>query len=103
MSVILTLEQKCQVRALPKTAAGNPGTVIPNTYIWSSDGDAIVNLNVLADGSICEVISNAAGICRVTCSVEVVPGSRLENFLDFEVIAPLAEVLELVADPPVPK
>jgi hypothetical protein len=103
MAVILTTETKCLVHAYPKTAAGNPGGVIPGTYIWSSDGDAIVNLNVLADGSLCEVISNAAGTCRVTCSVEVVPGSRIENFLDYEVIAPLAEVLELVADPPVPK
>lgn len=103
MSQILSLEQKQQVRAIPRTASGNPGSVIPGTYIWSSDGDAIVNLNVLADGSICEVVSNSVGVCRVTCSVEVVPGSRIENGIDYEVIAPLAEVLELVADPPVPK
>lgn len=103
MAQIITLEQQQLVRANPKTAAGSPGSVIPGTYLWSADGDAIVNLNVLADGSLCEVISNAAGTCRVTCSVEVVPGSRIEAFLDYEVIAPLAEILELVADPPVPK
>jgi hypothetical protein len=103
MAFILTTEQKTLVHAYPKTAAGSPGSVIPGTYIWSADGDAIVNLNVLGDGSLCEVAANAVGTCRVTCSVEVVPGSRIENFLDFEVIAPLAEILELVADAPVAK
>lgn len=101
--MILTLEQKSLVHAYPKTAAGNPGSVIPNTYLWTSDGDSIVDLNVLGDGSLCEVISNSVGLCLVTCSVETVPGSRITSSLEFEVIAPLAEVLELVADTPVPK
>lgn len=105
MAQIITLEDKSLVHVYPKTAAGNPGSVIPGTYIWTSDGDAIVNLNVLADGSLCEVIANAEGTCQVFCTAEDVPGHRIEFRvpLEFEVIAPLAAFLDWVADAPVPK
>lgn len=104
MALFITLDQKTLGHGYPKVVAtGNPGSIIPNTWIWSSDGDAIVNLNVLADGSLCEVIANSVGTCNVTTSVETVPGTRIEFIQAFEVIAPVADVLEVVYDPPVLK
>jgi hypothetical protein len=105
MAQILTLEDKTLVHVYPKTASENPGSVIPGTYIWSADGDAIVTLNVLADGSLCEVIATSEGTCAVVCTAENVPGNRIgfRTPLEFEVIAPLAAFLDWVADAPVPK
>jgi len=103
MAQIITTAQKTLGHAYVKTLAGDPGGFIPGTFTWSADGDAIVNLNVLGDGSLCEVIGNQVGTCTVTCAVEVIPGSFISASESFEVIQPLGEVLELAFDAPVPK